>query len=74
MDNSLYEALFGWHKGQTTPFIQLPDNTVITNAAVLELAAQFAHVFSDLGLRPGGRVAVQIEKLIQPIAVYASCT
>ena len=74
MGNTLYDALFGQHKGQTTPFIQLADNTVITHAAFLELAAQYAHVLSDLGLRPGDRIAVQIEKSIQSIAVYAACT
>ena len=73
MGNPLYDALFERHKGQTTPFIQLADNTVITHAAFLELAAQYAHVFSDLGLRPGDRVAVQIEKSVQSIAVYAAC-
>ena len=74
MGNPLYEALFGRYKGQTTPFIQLPDNTVTTHTEFLELAAQYAHVFSDLGLRPGDRVAVQIEKSIQSIAIYAACT
>ena len=57
-----------------TTFIQLSDNTVTTHAAFLELAAQYAHVFTKLGLQPGDRVAVQIEKSLQSIAVYAACT
>ena len=60
MGNTLYDALFGQHKGQTTPFIQLADNTVITHAAFLELAAQYAHLLCDLGLRPGDPLSGQI--------------
>ena len=74
MANPLYDALFGRHQGQMTTFIQLSDNTVTTHAAFLELAAQYAHVFTKLGLEPGDRVAVQIEKSLQSIAVYAACT
>ena len=52
----------------------MADNTVITHAAFLELTTQYAHVFGDLGLRPEDLVAVQIEKSVHLIAVYAACT
>ena len=74
MANPLYDALFGCHQGQITPFIQLTDNTVVTHAEFLNLTAQYAHVFRKLGLRLGDRVAVQIEKSLQSIAIYAACT
>ena len=74
MANPLYDALFGQHQGQMTPFIQLADNTFTTHAAFLELAAQYANMFTELGLQPGDCVAVQIEKSLQSIAVYAACT
>ena len=74
MANPLYDDLFGRHQGQITPFIQLTDNTVVTHAEFLNLTAQYAHVFGKLGLRLGDRVAVQIEKSLQSIAIYAACT
>ena len=73
MANPLYDTLFGRHQGKTTPFIQLADGQVITHGAFVELAAQYAHLFEKIGLEPGDRVAVQIEKSLQSLAVYAAC-
>ena len=39
----------------------------------MQQAAQYAHVLTDFGLRPGDRVAVQIEKSPQSLAIYAAC-
>ncbi|EBA10586.1 malonate--CoA ligase [Roseobacter sp. CCS2] len=73
MANPLYDTLFGQHKGKTTPFLELADGTIISHNAFLELAAQYAHVFAQLGVRPGDRVAVQVAKSPQALAVYAAC-
>ncbi|MEP3921135.1 MULTISPECIES: malonyl-CoA synthase [Paracoccaceae] len=73
MTNPLYDTFFGQHRGKATPFLELADGTVITHNNYLELAAQYAHVFTQLGVTPGDRVAVQIEKSPQALAVYAAC-
>ena len=73
MANLLYDELFGRHQGEMTPFIQLADGQVITYNNFLELAAQYASLFKKFGLGPGARVAVQIEKSPQSLAVYAAC-
>jgi len=73
MANPLYDTLFGQHAGKTTPFLTSPDGTVMTHAAFVQLAAQYAHVFTDLGLTAGDRVAVQIDKSPQALAVYGAC-
>ncbi|MCV6587297.1 MAG: AMP-binding protein, partial [Marinibacterium sp.] len=73
MANILYDALFGCHAGQDTPFLHLPDGTVLTHDAFLTQAAQMAHVMVDAGLTPGDRVAAQIEKSPQALALYAAC-
>ena len=39
----------------------------------MQQAAQYAHVLTDFGLRPGDRVAVQIEKSPHSLAIYAAC-
>ena len=73
MNNPLYDTLLGQHQGKATPFLERADGTIITHAAYLDLAAQYAHVFSKLGLKPDDRVAVQIGKSPQALAVYAAC-
>ena len=73
MVNSLYNKLFKQHQGKTTPFLELADGTIITHNDYLELAAQYAHVFTQLGVKPGDRAAVQIGKSPQGLAIYAAC-
>ncbi|WP_368185239.1 malonyl-CoA synthase [Aestuariibius sp. HNIBRBA575] len=73
MANPLYEALFAPHLNAESVFLHLPDGTDVTHGAFLRRAAQFAHSFCVLGLRPGDRVAVQIDKSPDALAVYAAC-
>ncbi|KMW57764.1 Acetoacetyl-CoA synthetase [Candidatus Rhodobacter oscarellae] len=73
MANPLYDALFGAHAGKDTVFLHLPDGGTLTHGAFVAMAAQFAHVIADAGLEPGDRLAVQIEKSPQALAVYAAC-
>ncbi|CUH48797.1 malonate--CoA ligase [Ruegeria atlantica] len=73
MTNPLYDTLFGQHQGKTTAFLELADGTIISHNDYLELAAQYAHLFTQLGVKPGDRVAVQIGKSPQALAVYAAC-
>jgi len=71
--NPLYDQLFGLHKEKTTPFLHLLNGTTLSHQQFLELAAQIANVTSRLGLKPGDRVAAQVEKSHQALAVYAAC-
>ncbi len=73
MANPLFDALFGRHLGRETPFLRLPDGQTITHAAFLERAARFAGEITALGLQPGDRLAVQIGKSPDALAVYAAC-
>ena len=73
MANPLYDALFGQHAGRDAPFLLLPNGQVITHAGFLDVAAQYAHSFTALGLMAGDRVAVQIEKSPDALALYAAC-
>ena len=73
MANPLYDRLFGKHQGKETPFLRLADGLEITHDAFLRLASQYAHVLSDAGLKAGDRLAAQIEKSPQALAVYAAC-
>ncbi len=73
MANPLFDTLFGRHAGRNTPFLHLLDGSVITHGAFLEMTAQFAHVLVEQGLNPGDRLAAQIGKSPQALALYAAC-
>lgn len=73
MTNPLYDTLFGKHQGKTTPFLRLADGSVITHDGFLQTAAQYANLLTDLGVTAGDRIAVQIAKSPQALAVYAAC-
>lgn len=73
MANALYDGLFGCHAGQSTPFLHLLDGSVISHADFLGRAAQIAHAMQAMGLTPGDRVAAQIEKSPEGLALYAAC-
>jgi malonyl-CoA/methylmalonyl-CoA synthetase len=73
MKNPLFDTLFGRHRGKTTPFLETGEGKVITHGEFLDLAAQYAHVLVELGVKPGDRVAVQVGKSPQALAVYAAC-
>ena len=73
MHNPLYDSLFGVHAGKSTPFLRLAEGEVITHEAFLAMAARIAHVLVQHGVSPGDRVAVQVAKSPQALALYAAC-
>ncbi|NRB04720.1 MAG: AMP-binding protein, partial [Rhodobacteraceae bacterium] len=73
MSNPLYDSLFGIYAGKTTPFLTLIDGRIITHRDFLTMAAQIAHVLKSHGLEPGDRVAVQVSKSPEALALYAAC-
>ena len=73
MPNPLYDRLFGAHAGQDTPFLMLADGRVLSHADFLAMAARFAHVIADLGVAPGDRLAAQVDKSPEALALYAAC-
>ncbi len=73
MANPLYEALFGIHAGKTTPFLVLQDGTIWSHADFLKTASQMAQVLVQIGLQPGDRLAAQVAKSPEALALYAAC-
>ncbi|WP_428926292.1 malonate--CoA ligase [Marinibacterium sp. SX1] len=73
MANPLYDRLFGAHAGKTTPFLILADGSVLSHADFLARAARIAHVLTGLGLQPGDRLAAQVDKSPEALALYAAC-
>ncbi|WP_170563729.1 malonate--CoA ligase [Ruegeria atlantica] len=73
MGNPLYDRLFGIHAGKDTPFLHLPGGQTITHAAFLDMASRIANALNGFELEPGDRVAVQVEKSPEALALYAAC-
>lgn len=73
MANPLYDRLFGIHAGKSKPFLLLEDGTSISYSTFLATTGQLAHVLAKHGLKPDDRVAVQVEKSPEALALYAAC-
>ncbi|MBY8975388.1 malonyl-CoA synthase [Rhodobacteraceae bacterium NNCM2] len=73
MPNPIYDTLFGRYAGKETTFLTLGDGSTVTHDAFLRMAARYAHVLNELGATTGDRVAVQIAKSPEALAVYAAC-
>lgn len=73
MPNPLYDTLFGAHLGRDAVFLHLIDGTALSYSDFLKQTAQIAHVLTGLGLQPGARVAAQVHKSPQALALFAAC-
>ncbi len=73
MSNPLYDRLFARHAGSSKPFLILLDGREISYAAFLAQAAQMAGYLTSTGLVAGDRVAVQLEKSPEALALVAAC-
>ncbi|MGE5096812.1 MAG: malonate--CoA ligase [Betaproteobacteria bacterium] len=74
MNQNLY-ALFEsrFPADRESPLLILPDQSVVTYGQADEGAARYAALLAGLGLRPGDRVAVQVEKSPEALLLYLGC-
>lgn len=73
MSNILYDALFASHRQSAAPLLIMADGRVISYRSFLDTVARFSHVIAGAGLEPGDRLAVQIAKSPEALAIYAAC-
>jgi malonyl-CoA/methylmalonyl-CoA synthetase len=73
MPNPLYDALLAPHRGSTRLFILDPDGRTVTYDEFLQSVARTANAFVACGLEPGDRLALQAEKSVQVLEIYAAC-
>ncbi|SNT11607.1 malonate--CoA ligase [Tropicimonas sediminicola] len=74
MANPLYDEFFGTHAGKSAPFLHLPSGDTLSYQAFLDMAARIANALVEIGLAPGDRVAAQVRKTPEALALYAACT
>ena len=72
MSNPLFDALFAPHAGSTDAFLHLPEGSTTSYGEFLRTAARFAHALTAAGLGPGDRLAVQVPKSPEALALYAA--
>ena len=72
MSNPLFDRLFAPLAGQTRVLLWLASGESLSADDFFRLTARLAHALSDAGLRPGDRVAVQVTKSPEALAVYAA--
>ncbi|OED43071.1 malonyl-CoA synthase [Chromatiales bacterium (ex Bugula neritina AB1)] len=73
MANALYDTLLAPHTSNNKRLLSQPDGSSMSYAAFIKLAAQYAGALTEAGVSVGDRVAVQVHKTPQALAVYAAC-
>ena len=67
-------ALFALEsRDPTAVFLEVPGGEVLTYGDAVRGSAQVAHALGALGVQPGDRVAVQVEKSPLAVLVYLAC-
>jgi malonyl-CoA/methylmalonyl-CoA synthetase len=70
-NKNLYRLLSsGFPKDSTAPAMILPDNRVWTYGDIERASGRMANLIVSLGLKPGDRVAVQVEKTPESLVLY----
>lgn len=70
MANILFDALIGDKQDSDKALLLLPDGRQMSYRAVAQLSAQMANLLTSLGVAAGDRVAVQVEKTPEALALY----
>ena len=73
MTNPLFDQLFAKHAGKSNPFLRSDDGTAVSYSAFLGRVAQVAHFLAQNGLDAGDRLAAQVHKSPEALALYAAC-
>ncbi len=73
MPNPLYDKLLGPQSANDKVFLYLPDGGTISYAAFVARVAQFAGAVRALGLKPGDRLALQVDKCPDALALVFGC-
>ena len=73
MINPLFEKLFKKHHNCENIFLFFKDGKFLNYREYMEMVYEFSTSFKDMGLEPGDRVALKIEKSHYFLAIYGAC-
>lgn len=73
MANPIFDKLMQPWLDSSAVFLKLQNGGLMSHAAFFRRVAQYANAVASLGLHPGDRLAAQIEKSPQTLALYLGC-
>lgn len=73
MGNHLIDAFALAQRAPSHRFLETGDGRVVTMGDVLGGSARLAHALLEAGVKPGDRVAVQVEKTPEALLLYLAC-
>jgi len=73
MTNHMFDAIATAANRREAPFIFTPSGRVWTYGDLLDFSARMANRLVTLGVKPGDRVAVQVEKSPEALMLYVAC-
>lgn len=73
MSNPLFDALIAPNENSTNPFIYEQSGRIWTYSEFVIRVRQFASALADLGINEGDRVALQLEKSVNVLALCQAC-
>ncbi len=73
MTNHLFSLIRSRIPAPGKNFIETPEGRTLSYAELVEGAGRYANALVTLGVRPGDRVAVQVEKSVAALLVYLAC-
>jgi malonyl-CoA/methylmalonyl-CoA synthetase len=73
MANHLYDLLLSHAADRNKPFADVGGGRWYTYGDVEDVSGRFANALIALGVKPGDRVAVQVEKSIEALMLYLAC-
>ncbi|HRP78185.1 MAG TPA: malonyl-CoA synthase, partial [Aquamicrobium sp.] len=72
MPNVLHDALFAPLARRETPLLHTADGKTVSGDAFHRLVLRYAATLAALGLKPGDRLAVQVAKSPEALALYGA--
>ncbi len=73
MPNPLYDRLLAPYAQDPRLLIERPDGSRLSYAETIALSGRLANALKGFGVEPGARVAVQISKSPEGLAIYFAC-
>lgn len=73
MTNALYNHLLAPNANNHAPFLHLADGSVITHADFHNRCTKYGAALTELGAQAGDRIAAQVEKLPDVLALFGGC-
>ena len=73
MTGNLFQRFKSAATDLASPLMRPPEGVAISYSDGFDTAARFAHVLARHGVKPGDRVAVQVEKSPNAVCLYLAC-